>query len=85
MIKNLFVFSVQTVTKKVFRVQNVVINVLTAQTSRFQPVTTQSRLLMTLRKKPFENIVGEGENAGYQHFLLFSQCFLSLRKPIQNI
>ena len=25
-----------------------------------------------------ENIVGKGENAGYQHFLLFLQCF---RKP----
>ena len=23
-----------------------------------------------------ENIVGKGENAGYQHFLLFSQYFL---------
>ena len=22
-----------------------------------------------------ENIVGRGENAGYQHFLLFLQCF----------
>ena len=22
-----------------------------------------------------ENIVGKGENAGYQHFLLYSQCF----------
>ena len=22
-----------------------------------------------------ENIVGQGENAGYQYFLLFSQCF----------
>ena len=22
-----------------------------------------------------ENIVGNGENAGYQHFLLFPQCF----------
>ena len=22
-----------------------------------------------------ENIVGKGENAGYQHFLLFQQCF----------
>ena len=28
------------------------------------------------RKKPFENIVGKGENAGNQHFLLFPQCFL---------
>ena len=31
---------------------------------------------MTLRKQPFENIVGKGENAGNQHFLLFPQCFL---------
>ena len=23
-----------------------------------------------------ENIVGKGENAAYQHFLLFQQCFL---------
>ena len=22
-----------------------------------------------------ENIAGKGENAGYQHFLLFPQCF----------
>ena len=22
-----------------------------------------------------ENIMGKGENAGYQHFLLFLQCF----------
>ena len=25
-----------------------------------------------------ENIVGKGENAGYQHFLLFPKCFLRL-------
>ena len=25
--------------------------------------------------KPFEKIVGKGENAGNQHFLYFSQCF----------
>ena len=24
-----------------------------------------------------ENTVGKGENAGYQHFLLFPQCFKS--------
>ena len=24
---------------------------------------------------PFENIVGEGENAGYQHFLIFPAMF----------
>ena len=27
------------------------------------------------RKTRFENIVGKGENAGYQHFLLFPQSF----------
>ena len=26
-----------------------------------------------------ENIMGKGENAGYQHFLLFAQCFQSLQ------
>ena len=29
---------------------------------------------------PFENIVGKGENAGNQHFLLFPQCFLTSHK-----
>ena len=28
-----------------------------------------------------ENIVGKGENAGYQHFLLFPQCFQKLSFP----
>ena len=31
---------------------------------------------MTLGKKPIENIVGKGENAGNQQFLLYPQCFL---------
>ena len=26
-------------------------------------------------RKPFENIVGKGENAGHQHFLLCQQLF----------
>ena len=30
-----------------------------------------------LEEEPFENIVGKEENAGYQHFLLFPQCFLA--------
>ena len=32
-----------------------------------------------------ENIVGKGENAGYQHFLLFPQCFqrLSFSGPLK--
>ena len=42
----------------------------------------QSRLLMMLRKRPFENIVGKGENAGNQHFLLFPQCFLPFPNQI---
>ena len=28
-----------------------------------------------------ENIFGKGENAGYQHFLLFQQCFQKLSFP----
>ena len=28
-----------------------------------------------------ENIVGKGENAGYQHFLLFLQCFENASFP----
>ena len=28
------------------------------------------------REKPFENIVGKEENAGYQYILLFPKCFL---------
>ena len=27
-------------------------------------------------QEDFENVVGKGENAAYQHFLLFPQCFL---------
>ena len=36
-------------------------------------------------KKTFENIVGQGENAGNQHFLLIPQCFFCLFKhKLQN-
>ena len=34
------------------------------------------------KKKLFENIVGEGENANNQHFLLFPQCFLLLQEQV---
>ena len=40
----------------------------------------QSQLSTTLEKKPFENIVGKGENAGNQHFLLFPQFSIHLKK-----
>ena len=39
------------------------------------------RLFTTLRKKAFENIVGKGENAGNQHFLLFPAMFSFLLFP----
>ena len=36
-----------------------------------------------------ENIVGKGENAGYQHFLLSPQCFqkpsLSWKLKLRNV
>ena len=44
--------------------------------------TTESRLLKTQYKKPFENMVRKGENAGNQHFLLFPQCFLPFPEQI---
>ena len=44
--------------------------------------TTQFKLLTTLRKKPFENIEGKGENAGDQHFLLFPHRYLLCPKQI---
>ena len=47
----------------------------------FNPLTTQSQLLMTL-KKYFENIVGKGENVGNQHFLFLPQCLLPFPKQI---
>ena len=50
-------------------------------TPHAEPLTTQSRLLIPLERKAFENIVGKGENAGNQHFLLFPQCFLLLPTP----
>ena len=43
----------------------------------FEP---HSGLLTTLKKRPFENIVGKGENADNQHFLLLPQCFSHIKK-----
>ena len=43
-----------------------------------QLFTTQSRLLETPREKPIENIVGKGDNADKQHFLLFPTMFSTL-------
>ena len=34
------------------------------------------------KKKTYQNIMGKGENAGNQHFLLFPPCFLPFSKEI---
>ena len=34
-----------------------------------------TEILIFLLLRMVENTVGKGENAGYQHFLLFPQCF----------
>ena len=41
-----------------------------------------SRLLLTVKKKALQNIVGKEENAGHQHFLLFQLCFLASQREI---
>ena len=43
------------------------------------PFTEQVHVLMTLRNKAFENIVGNRENARTQHFLLFLQYFYPIK------
>ena len=39
----------------------------------------------TVNKDKYENIVGKGENAVYQHFLLFPHCFLSFLTQIPEV
>ena len=62
-------------------------NYIKAEILGFASFSTLSHtiaILMTLRKKPFENNVGKGKNAGNQHFLLFPQCFLLFPKQISG-
>ena len=49
----------------------------------YQLFTTQSQLLTAVNTEHLENIVGKGENAGNQHFLLFPQCFLLSQNKFQ--
>ena len=51
----------------------------------YYPSIKQFFVLETLRKKTLENIMGKGENGGYQHFLLFPQCFLSCKSQIPQL
>ena len=48
--------------------------------SKLKAFADDKNLINGIQKVEFvlgrvENIVGKGENVGYQHFLLFSQCF----------
>ena len=40
------------------------------------PASTGRKVEMASTYAAFENIMGKGENAGKQHFLLFPLCFL---------
>ena len=40
---------------------------------------------MTLRKRPFENIVGKGDNVGNQDFRIFPKCFLSYQRQNHHL
>ena len=42
----------------------------------FNPFSQNDDFFTLLQNMPFENSVGEGENAGKQQFLLFQQCFV---------
>ena len=42
-------------------------------------------ILQPFRKRPFQNILGKGENADNQHFLLLPKCFLPFLKQNSNI
>ena len=46
--------------------------------------TTICPNLTTWKRKPFENLVGKGENAGNQCFLLFPHVFSPSQKQILN-
>ena len=50
----------------------------------FELFTIQFRVSKIVNKTHFENIVGIGENAGNQHFLLLPQCFLPYQKQMSS-
>ena len=49
-----------------------------------EPFGKHSMILTAIKKKPSENIVGKGGNAGNQHFLLFPQYFLLFQRKRQK-
>ena len=46
----------------------------------FYTISNSNSFKVNRQKGHIENIVGERENAGNQHFLLFPQCFLPFIK-----
>ena len=63
----------------IFYIQSMVCTSIYVCSNKFTLYHTFTPLI---KKKLFENIVGKGENAGYQHFLLFPRCFLSFQREI---
>ena len=55
-----------------------------AKSWMYQIERTCRRQIMISLLERVENTVGKGENASYQHFLLFSQCFPKL-SPIRSL
>ena len=51
---------------------------------RFNPLLQNPKVLKTLTDKSFEKIVGKGENAFNQHFLLSPQYFLPFQRILVN-
>ena len=51
----------------------------------FFPFTHTFPSFHNIDEKDVENIVGKGENAGNQHFLLFLQCFLPFHGRIVSL
>ena len=62
------------------RIKDCLLQSLSLEESKICPfgkfLLLDCRVLTTLIKKAFENIVGEGEKVGKQHLLLFPLCFL---------
>ena len=56
-------------------------------TPSFYPLTLYHTIptLNDREKEAFENIVGKGENAGNQHFLLFPQFFIPFPNQISIV
>ena len=46
--------------------------------------TEQSGGQAKVNNRPSENIIGKGENAGNQHFLLSPKCFLPSKRPFSS-